>query len=463
MGKLPLEDHEFNLIINHTHLKAFIPSSIDLETFTNTPEKAAANWAKTRGFEDYEKTIAGVSAVSRWKRNWESQISIFGNQFQNYELRPFNILEEKSHSYGNRIIFEKKIQNEKSHWSFLIGNENFFENYQWATFENIERQQGDFLSDNKENRNYTNLFVSGKADFNEKLLLAFGANLNTTRYKYTDLLNETSDKNGRHRFKTILSPRVALSYPLTKNQRVFANISHGFSPPTLEETLLPGGIRNLDIQPETGWNFELGSRGTPFTGFYYDVSVYYMRIKNLLVARRTGEDEYTGINAGRSIHPGLEYLLRTNLFRNELSRLELSHNGTYSPAYFADFIDDGNDYSKNELTGSPRLISNNSLDYSIKNKINVNIKHQYTGRMPLRDDNSIYSQDYSLFHIQSSYKTDLKKFNIELQAGIHNLFNKRYASMVLINANSFGGNAPRYYYPGLSRNYTFRLKINYYI
>ncbi len=461
LGKLPVDNHEFDLLINHTSLKAFIPSSIDLETFTSTPEKAASNWAETEGFEDYEKITAGFSVVSEWKRNWETQISIFGNQFKNYELRPFNILQENSYYYGNRIIFEKKIQNEKSNWSLIFGNETFFENYEWATFENISQQQGEFLSENKEKRNYINLFLAGKADFNNKLLLSFGANVNTTHYNYTDLISDTSNQDGKHRFKTIVSPRLALSYPLTPTQRVFANISHGFSPPTLEESLLPGGNRNPEIQPETGWNFELGSRGSPFSGFYYDISAYYMSIKNLLVSRRINENEYMGINAGKSAHPGIEYLVRIDLLNTKKSILQLTHNGTYSPAYFIDFIDNGNDYSNNELTGTPKFISNNTLDYTIKSKFNINLQHQYTGSMPLHDDNSIYSDNYSLFTIQSSYKTDWKLLNIEIIAGVYNLFDKKYASMLLINANSFGGRAPRYYYPGLPRNYSLKLKISY--
>ncbi len=461
IGKLPTDNHEFNLIINHTGLKAFIPSSIDLETFKNTPSKAAGNWAETEGFEDYEKILAGFSVKSSWRKNRQSNISIFGNQYKNYELRPFNILHEESYYYGNRIIFEKKVKKENSTWSWNLGNESFFENYKWATFENVGQLQGEFLSENKENRNYINFFASSNIDFNEKLLLSFGANLNSTQYKYTDLLNDDNDTNGKHKFETIFSPRLALSYSLAKNQRVYANVSHGFSPPTLEETLLPGGRRNPDIKPETGWNFELGSRGTPFSGFYYDISAYYMSIKNLLVSRRVSEDEYMGINAGKSVHPGIEYLLRIDVWKNTNSFLKFSNSGTYSPAYFADFIDNGNNYTDNELTGTPRFSNNSSLGYSFRDKFHFTLQHEYTGKMPLRDDNSIYSEDYSLFNIHSSYKKNLGKIKLELIAGLYNLFDERYASMVLINANSFGGKAPRYYYPGLPRNYNLRLRINY--
>ena len=40
------------------------------------------------------------------------------------------------------------------------------------------------------------------------------------------------------------------------------------------------------------------------------------------------------------------------------------------------------------------------------------------------------------------------------------LLNKKYASGIVINAKGFGGGQPRYYYPGLPRNYFISLNIN---
>ena len=50
---------------------------------------------------------------------------------------------------------------------------------------------------------------------------------------------------------------------------------------------------------------------------------------------------------------------------------------------------------------------------------------------------------------------------IDLNGGINNLFNKKYASSVLINASGFSGTAPRYYYPGLPRNVFINLNLRF--
>ena len=93
-----------------------------------------------------------------------------------------------------------------------------------------------------------------------------------------------------------------------------AQLSHGFSPPSVEETLTPDGQINPDIQPETGWNYEIGSRGSLFSQkLSYDIAIYTMQIQNLLVARRTAEDAFVGVNAGKTTHNGLEVSLNYTL------------------------------------------------------------------------------------------------------------------------------------------------------
>lgn len=462
VGQFDIASHQLNLIVNHTDLKAYIPSSVDLDTFTKTPELAAGNWAAIRGYEDYQKNLLGASVISDWNRNWKSTISFFGQNRASDELRPFNFLTEESHYFGGRFVVEKTIPTENGSWKIMLGNESFFENYDWATYENTDdRTKGDILSDNKEKRNYVNGF--GQIDYYlaKRLRVSAGANINKTYYDYTDLLAADGDRSGDHSFKTIISPRVAVNYSLTDKNKLYAQVSHGFSPPSLEETLLPEGGRNTDIQPETGWNYELGSRGYLFDELYYDISAFYMSIENLLVARRVDEDAYLGINAGKTAHPGLEYYFQYQLPEGQHRTHQLAVNGSFSPFYFLDFVDGENDYSDKELTGTPRHQTNFSYALIIKQRFNFQLNYQQVGKIPLRDDNSIYSDAYGLLNANVQYLKTWGSLNVKALLALNNLTGEHYSSMVLINASSFGGSAPRYYYPGLPRNFAFRLKFSY--
>ncbi|RKD90812.1 TonB-dependent receptor [Mangrovibacterium diazotrophicum] len=456
-GQYDAGNHQFNLILIQTDMKAYIPSSLDWEDFQNNPRQAAANWAEVRGYEDYQKQMAGLSVQSDWGNNYSSRISIFGQRKAAEELRPFNFLEEDTNYKGFRLIAEKKWYFPKSEFGLSFGNESFWENYDWQTSETDDHNFQ--LSDNAEKRKYFNFFSQLNYTSN-KLRVSTGINLNQTKYDYRDHFLSDGNQSADHRFNPIVSPRLALSYSLTGHASLYGNISHGFSPPSLEETLTPDGQRNTDIKPETGWNTEIGSRGTIAYRLFYDLSFYYMEIKNLLVARRTAEDAYMGVNAGKTRHPGVELALNYRWLNQARLMSAFRFAGNYSPYKFNEFIDGENDYSGNDLTGSPKTRLNIVSDTHFRN-LQLLVQFQYTGEIPLRDDNSIYTDAYQLVNLTLSYQKRWDNLELNVTTSALNLTDEHYASMVLINASSFGNQSPRYYYPGLPRNFAGSIRLKY--
>lgn len=455
------EQTTLNLLGAFIQTDAFIPSSIDLKTFESAPEKAAPNWASTRGYEDYRKAFGGLSLSQGFERNWLAKMSLFGQYNQNNELRPFNILQEKSHYAGERSVVEKKITSPKTITRLMIGNEYFRENYQWQTLQNANRVAGTLLSDNQEFRWYNNLFLLTDITIQQRLIISASLNWNRTNYRYQDKFLTNGDQSGKRQFPSILSPRMAASWILNHNIRIFSVVSHGFSPPTLEETLLPGGRRNTSIKPETGWNFELGTKGSISPSLFLELSVYYMKVKNLLVAQRISEDEYIGINAGGTNHPGIEIKMDYRLINHPNFTSWFRANGSLTHYRFAEFTDNGIDYAGNQLPGTPDLLTNWMLETTHAKGFFLNLHYLTVGRMPLRDDNSISTSAYALANVMGGYEKTFKQFSIALTSGVQNLFDVRYASMVQINAIAVGNQSPRYYYPGLPRNYKSQVSLKY--
>lgn len=440
---------------------AYIPSSINFDTFQSNPEKAAANWAAARGYEDYKRAFGGLTLQQGSNDKFLAKVSLFGQINTNNELRPFNILQEQNNYAGARAVVEKKFTGESYELRIIAGDEFFTENYDWQTLENEERVAGALLSDNDERRWYNNIFLLADLTMPEKLIVSASVNLNQTSYRYEDQFLENGDQGGEHQFPAIVSPRLAASWIVNKDLRIFSVISHGFSPPTLEETLLPGGQRNTSIKPETGWNFELGTKGNIGQSLFFEFSAYYMKVKNLLVAQRTGEDEYMGINAGGTNHPGLEAKIDYRIINRPDWSSYFRVNATATRYRFSEFTDRGNDYAGNKLTGTPDLMTNWMLETTHKKGFFLNLHYQTVGRMPMRDDNSIYSDAYELVNVMAGYEKTFKNLSIGLSSGIQNLLDEHYASMILINATAMGNQAPRYYYPGLPRNYKAQVSLRY--
>lgn len=449
-------------LVQFTRLKAYIPSSINEDDFNNNPQSAAYTWGQSKGYESYDKGLLGLTYSQQFSPSVGAKLAVFGKFRDAYEPRPFNILQEKTNTVGTRFIISKNWLSTRLH----AGGELFHDRYDWQTFENNYTAetngsvQGNIITDNREKRNYQNIFLELEQDLTANLQLTGGVNANFTSYELiSEYQLDGSDASGDYSFDPIFSPKIGLSYQLDR-QAVFVNVSHGFSPPSLEETLYPDGQINPNIQPETGWNFETGIRGNAGQ-LSYDVSVYYMHIQNLLVAQRTAEDAYIGVNAGTNNHLGADILANYSIPLGKASSLNLFYSGSLMYFRFGEFTNDGQVYDDNQLTGVPQHLSNAGIELVSKQGFYGNLNLQYVGEIPMNDENSLYSDPYLLLRSRLGYQWILGVFTVDLYAGVDNIANTKYASMLLINATGFGGAAPRYYYPGLPRNYYSGLKVSY--
>ncbi|MEQ8573805.1 TonB-dependent receptor [Fulvivirga sp.] len=452
-----------------TKLKAFIPSSIDRDDYENSPQNAAFTWGSIKGFEDYTKVISGLSHEIKIAEltglEIRNRTSLFYTNRDAYESTPFNILEENSSTYGLRNVIElQKRDDSKTNLPILsIGIETFSENYDWETFETNNGLKEALLSDNEEERKYINLFAQSYFEISTKATLFAGINFNNTSYDYKDFLKSDGlDKSGNYGFDYIISPHLGFNYQFNNNVALFSTISHGFSPPSLEETLTPEGTINPDIQVEKGWNYEFGARGNIDSKFTYELTVYTMHIKDLLVARRVNADQFIGVNAGETEHNGLELFVAYEVIKNSNWQMTPFISYTYSDYAFKEFVDEDNDYSGNNLTGTPPHQLSAGVDFNSAIGFYGNINYQYVDAFPMRDDNSIDSEAYQVVRTKIGFQRNLStKWKIDASFGIDNVLDEKYASMILINAGSFGNNPPRYYYPGLPRNYFGSLSVSY--
>lgn len=442
---------ELHILLKSTKMKAYIPSSLDLPTYEQTPEKAASNWQKIQGNEEYFTGQAGFTLIFTLPGFRKIAVSAFGSLKNADELRPFNRLSEDADFVGARAYYQKNITMDKARFTLSTGIEFFRERYDWSTWSNTS---GTMLSDNREKRQYENFFVQLESGFSEKVFISAGINGNLTRFYYTDDYTSNGDLSGNQTYQPVISPRLGGNVMVNRNISVFGNVSHGFSTPSFEETLLPAGEINPDIEPETGWSAEVGFRSQWAGRLQFSASYYHIYIKNLLVARRTGEDAYVGVNAGKSEHPGLETELRWNVTNPEkYPSLQLSGTATFANYHFTDFTDLDVDYSGNLIPGTAQNTWFALASFSATKNLNFNLWHRFTGEMPVNDANSAFSDPFGITSFEGKFNTKIKMIKLQLQAGIQNLFDVHYASMLTVNAPLVGGNLPRYYYPGNPRNY----------
>lgn len=447
--------HTLSFTFSLVDLFSRIPSSLNETDYLDEPWKAGGSWGSIKGFEDYTRVLGGLSLESKMGKHSSNKLVLFATHADPYETRPFNIIDDQSTNMGFREVFQHEIKS----WKFSAGIEYFHEWVDWKVYESREGIQGSLLSDQDEIRKHFNGFAMVQWRPGKNLLVDGGLNLNLLSYSLETIYrSDSTDQSGQYSYQPVLSPRIGISYLHHKHHHLYASAGHGFSAPSLEETLLPEGAVNTDLRPETGWNFELGNRGRFLSDrFKYDVTIYVILLDDLLVTERVTEDIFTGANAGSAMNAGLELwgdfaILETS--ESQPFKLNTSLSYTISSNRFTDFVDDGIDYTGKVLPGIPLQALNAMLSGGWKG-LDLKLRYQYYGSQWMNDLNSQKYEAYQLLHLQAGWKIQIPGglFSIRIHGGIKNMLNTLYSSMILVNAPSFGGSEPRYYYPGNPRVY----------
>ncbi len=458
-GNIFTHKTDIDLFFNYIRLKAFIPSSLNEEMYRSQPYAAAENWLKIRGYEQYDKINTGMSMSYNLTQFITHKTILFGGYKDLHELRPFNILKNKSKNAGIRSIVDVKF----TQTQISFGIEYFIENIHWQTSVEIPDSTDNVIDNIRELRSYHNIFLRLNHKVTNRVNTYIGLNVNTLKY---ELLQSSHDNYpaGSYTFKPVLSPGMGLNYQLKNNIHIYASLNHGFSSPSFEETLLPDGTRNDHLKPEEGWTIETGIKGDIINQYLrFDISYYAIFVKNLIVTQRLSEEVFTGINAGKSYHTGIEISTGSHLWNKEIHPFEV-YIGTglnITANTFKDFIDNETDYSGKQLPGIPAYKMNLELRWYHRSGLHGGISFIKTGMQYVNDSNTVQYKGYQILNSNISYSGKwFNKISCTVSFGVNNIFNEHYASMLLINAPALNENAPRYYYPGNPRNYYISLVIN---
>lgn len=437
---------EYTLLL--MDLNAQIPSSIGKTLYDTNPEAAATNWKEVEGYKKYQRAIAGVTLVNRFTEQWNNRLTLFGRWADSYERRPFNNLDDGTSGGGIR----NKLTFHAAQWDVLMGFEWMNDTYRWQM--DLDNA---LINKNRETRSHFNLFGMAYWRPSPRWNLSLGGAVNRVHYKLTDQFPGNGDQSGQRDFPVIFSPRLGINYAPSRRFALYASVGHGFSMPSPEETLLPEGDINNELQPEQGIQYETGVRLNLFANATrLEASLYRIDLNDLLVTKRLTEDIFTGINAGKTRHTGLELMLQQRIFRRSTfpGSLHLNANYTWSHNQFIDFTDNEQVYDGNKLPGIPSHIAQAGLRWQPAAQFGLNAQFQYVGSQYMDDANMLENDAYSLVSLKASYRFPTIRWGVlEFFAGVNNVTDTHYSPMLTVNAVAFGNAEPRYFYPGMPRHY----------
>ncbi len=114
-----------------------------------------------------------------------------------------------------------------------------------------------------------------------------------------------------------VSPKLGLLWNVAERAQIFTNVSRSFEPPTFGElgNAANNGAGLVQLDPQTATTVELGTRGQrgPVD---WDFAYYYAWLDDELLEAQVQPGLNQTVNAGRTIHQGVEAALAVDLWQN---------------------------------------------------------------------------------------------------------------------------------------------------
>lgn len=444
-----------NFMLFYSNLNYETPGGLTYAQMLQDRKKARPATATLPGAEEQDVGIkmqmlmAGLSHSAEINRSLSHFISVqssfvgLENPFiTNFEKRNEDNLALRTHLNFEQTVNDWFLQSRLGFEGAL--NESHIKNYNYRSqligspqhFDEVTTKSG-FL------------FFSQKAEFQKKLFIESALSYNMMSYQWQRSFPSTT--SGKITFRNQLLPDFGLSWLFADGFSVRGKIGKGSSAPTLEEIRSSDQRINTDLQPEFGWNKEIGIRKQFGKILFVELSAFDFRLKNAIVRQQDAAGSDYFVNAGGTVQQGIEMLLETRKFKiNSLliNSVQLMASGNLYNFTFTDYKKDGKDFSGNEIPGVGKEGFQGVLSAEFFSRLKVDFANYYLPVFALDDANTIRSDASWLSHVTLRYRFALSKIKAELYLKINNLYNESH--VLGYDLNAFGG---RYYNPAPKRNY----------
>ena len=409
-----------------------------------TLEDTELDWSQARqrnvAYDTYESVNQFKSGL-RWQQDWGDQWNLDTYGFYTfrdfYGKLPFENggiidLTRNYFGFGSRLNY---IQ-DKHRWQ--IGIETAQQADQRDRYLNLNGAQGSLSFSQLESFGSFGIYILDEVRW-EKVLLR-------TSLRYDDL-RLGADSISEDQTYQVLNPSVGLSYEVASQHRLFADFSSSFETPALSElSANPSGAEglNLELEPARALNYELGWKGL-WAKIRMEANVFFIESTNEILPYELeafpGRSFYR--NAGATQRWGVE------VFGSyQWEQWELQASMTQAQYRFTE----NNTSEGNTLPGIPNSQFFLQVGYTSLQNWQFQLTGEHIGSLYADTDNAVQIEAFQKVRLQGGKTIALGDLELNLFAGINNLFDVRYFDNIRLNA--FGG---RYYEPAPGRNAFFGL------
>ncbi len=373
----------------------------------------------------------------------------------------------KNYGLENRNVYRFKIGKVNNNLAFGVraykANMNRLQNGTGTTAADFDLSiQGKYVTDVDFYTNNMAVFVENQFKITDKFSVTPGV-----RYEYISTEGSgrlgiangndvTFNRNEIVRTKPLFG--VGLEYKFNTTN-IYANATQAYRPVLFSDITPPAVTDVIDpnLKDASGFNADLGYRGTVKNYLNFDFSLFYMSYNNRIggVRRFINDDPSLGTylyrtNLGETVTKGIEGFLGLNvtkLFKVEKTygNLELFSSVSFIDARYTDFsvfsasgtapnvVISETNLKGNRVENAPRYIHNFGLSWN-KNRFSSSIQYRMNGKVFTDSNNTLVPSANGVTGLLDKYhvldfSSELKFYNnYNLRFGINNLTNEMYAT-----------------------------------
>ncbi|WP_165857522.1 TonB-dependent receptor family protein [Marinobacter sp. JSM 1782161] len=315
---------------------------------------------------------------------------------------------------------------------------------------------GGLTADEVQTATAVGAFAQTDLDLTDKLTLSLGGRFDRVELAVDDHFPSDGNQSGEQTFRE-WSGSAGLSYRYRPFHQVYANVSTAFETPTFSEFANPSGVGgfNPDIEPQQSLNRELGLRGDLGYGVDYDVTLFWVDVRDELIPYELpGDNDRTFYrNAGDTSRKGVELALGWRF----APQWRVESALTLARYRFDDYTANGNDYDDNRIPGLPERTWNTELHWNGAGERFAALETRYVGDMKADDANTVEVDDYWLLGLRGGDGWYVGRDTLlKAYAGIRNLLDEDYFANVRINASN-----DRYFEPASGRTWYAGIELTF--